>query len=224
MEGALATRIEPGNRIETLVNGDEIFPAMLKAIAEARSTINFATYIYWSGQIAEAFADALSERARAGVRVNIILDFVGSLEMDERLIRQMEAAGVRLIQFRPLAWYSIDRFNYRNHRKVLVTDGRIGFTGGVGIADKWKGDARNPNEWRDTHFRLEGPVVKGLQSAFAENWLEATGEVLRGEDHFPALAEAGNVAMQPMKSSPFSGSETLHLAQMLALSAAERHI
>jgi cardiolipin synthase len=224
MEGVLATRIESGNRIETLRNGDEIFPAMLKAIAEARSTINFATYIYWSGEIANAFADALSERARAGVRINVILDFVGSLEMDERLIRQMEAAGVRLIHFRPLHWYSIDRFNYRSHRKVLVTDGRIGFTGGVGIADQWKGDARNPNEWRDTHYRLEGPVVKGLQAAFAENWLEATGEILRGEGYFPVPAEVGTVAMQPMKSSPFSGSETLHLALMLALSAAEHHI
>jgi cardiolipin synthase A/B len=224
MEGVLATRVEPGNRIETLVNGDEIFPAMLKAIAEARNTINFATYIYWSGDIAQAFADALSERARAGVRVNVILDFVGSLEMDERLIQQMERAGVMLVHFRPLHWYSIDRLNNRNHRKVLVTDGRIGFTGGVGIADKWKGNARNPNEWRDTHFRIEGPAVTGLQAAFVENWLEATGEVLSGEAYFPAQAESGTVAMQPMKSSPFSGSQNLHLALMLALSAAERHV
>jgi cardiolipin synthase len=224
MEGVLATRIESGNRIETLENGDEIFPAMLKAIAEARRTINFATYIYWSGDIAQTFADALSERARAGVRVNLMLDYVGSLEMDERLIEQMRSAGVHLIHFRPLHWYSVDRFNYRSHRKVLVTDGVIGFTGGVGIADKWKGDARNPNEWRDTHYRIEGPAVQGLQSAFTENWLEATGEVLRGEAYFPVQAERGTVAMQPMKSSPFSGSQTLHLALLLALSAAEQHI
>jgi cardiolipin synthase len=224
MEGVLASRIESGNRIDTLKNGDEIFPAMLKAIAEAQRTVNFSTYIYWSGEIAQAFADALSQRARAGVRVNVMLDFVGSLPMDERLIEQMRAAGVRLIHFRPLHWYSIDRLNYRNHRKVLVTDGRIGFTGGVGIADKWKGDARNPNEWRDTHYRMEGPAVDGLQSAFAENWLEATGEVLRGDAYFPRQAEAGTIAMQPMKSSPFSGSQSLHLALMLAMSAAERHI
>jgi cardiolipin synthase len=224
MEGILAAPITAGNSIETLVNGKEIFPAMLTAIAGAKETINFETYIYWSGDIAERFAYALGERARAGVEVNIILDYVGSLPMEERLIQYMSEAGARVIRFRPLHWYSIDRLNYRTHRKVLVVDGRLGFTGGVGIADKWKGDARNPNEWRDNHYRLEGRAVAGLQSAFVEHWLEATGEVLRGETYFPPLATVGDVALQSMKSSPFSGGHDFHLAVMLAVAAAERHI
>jgi cardiolipin synthase A/B len=224
MEGILAAAIEPGNKIDTLVNGDEIFPAMLRAIGEAEKTINFETYIYWSGDIAERFADALSERGRAGVRVNVILDYVGSLPMDERLIKRMGEAGVKLVRFRPLHWYTIDRLNYRSHHKLLIIDGRLGFTGGVGIADEWKGDARNPNEWRDNHYRLEGSIVAGLQSAFAEHWLEATGDVLRGEAYFPPLRSAGSVALQSTRSSPFSGNQTLYLSLMLAVSAAEHHI
>jgi cardiolipin synthase len=224
MEGMLGAAIEPGNLIDTLVNGDEIFPAMLKAINEARRTINFETYIYWSGEIAQKFADALSERARAGIAVKVALDYVGSLPMDERLITQMQDAGAQVIRFRPLHWYTIDRLNYRSHRKLLVVDGRIGFTGGVGIADKWKGDARNPNEWRENHYRLEGPVVAGLQAAFAEHWMEATREVLRGEAYFPVLGTEGTTSLQSMKSSPFSGAENFYLSLMMAISAAERHI
>jgi cardiolipin synthase len=140
------------------------FQPMLGAIGEARKTINFESYIYWSGDIAERFADALSERAHAGIRVNMILDYVGSLPMDGRLIERMRKAGVRVVRFRPRHWYTIDRLNYRSHHKVLVIDGRLGFTGRVGIGDEWKGDARNPNEWRDNHYRLEGSIVAGLQS------------------------------------------------------------
>ena len=224
MQGFLGEPIEAGNKIETLVNGEEIFPAMLKAIAEAEKSVNFETYIYWSGEIAERFADALSERARAGVRVNVILDYVGSVPMEQRLIDQMRNAGVRVIRFRPLHWYTMDRLNYRSHRKVLIVDGRVGFTGGVGIADKWKGDARNPNEWRDNHYLIEGVAVAGLQSSFTEHWLEATGEILRGGDYFPDLERPGIVSLQPMKSSPFSGSEQIYLGLMMALSAAEHHI
>jgi cardiolipin synthase len=224
MEGFLGAAIESGNRIETLANGDEIFPAMLNAIAGAEKTINLETYIYWSGEIAERFADALSERGRAGIKVNVILDYVGSIPMEQRLIDQMRNAGVRVIRFRPIHWYTIDRLNYRSHHKVLIVDGRTGFTGGVGIADKWKGDARNPNEWRDNHYLIEGHAAAGLQSSFAEHWLEATGEVLRGSDYFPILERSGLVSLQPMKSSPFSGSDKIYLGLMMALSAAERHI
>jgi cardiolipin synthase len=224
MEGFLGAAIESGNRIETLVNGNEIFPAMLKAIAGAEKTINFETYIYWSGEIAERFANALSERGRAGIRVNVILDYVGSIPMEQRLIDQMRNAGVRVIRFRPIHWYTIDRLNYRSHRKVLIIDGRVGFTGGVGIADKWKGDARNPNEWRDNHYLIEGGAVAGLQSSFAEHWLEATGEILRGDDYFPIPERPGIASLQPMMSSPFWGSDKIYLGLMMAMSAAERHI
>lgn len=158
------------------------------------------------------------------MRVNVILDYVGSLPMDERLIERMGEAGVKLVRFRPLHWYTIDRLNYRSHHRILVVDGLLGFTGGVGIADEWKGDARNPNEWRDNHYRLEGSIVAALQSAFAEHWLEATGDVLRGGAYFPPLRSAGSVALQSTRSSPFSGNQTLYLSLMLAASAAEHHI
>ncbi|MFD2237417.1 phospholipase D-like domain-containing protein [Aureimonas populi] len=224
MEGVLGARIDEGNSIQTLVNGDEIFPSMLAEIEGAERTINFETYIYWQGRIAERFAQALSQKAREGVEVNVILDAVGAAPMDRSLIARMEGAGVRVALFRPLRWYTLDRWNHRTHRKLLVVDGTVGFTGGVGIADEWTGDARSPEEWRDNHYRIEGQAVSGLQSAFAENWLEATGEVLRGENHFPAIQPAGALLTQPMKSSARSGSENVHLAVMMALASAERHV
>ena len=224
MQGFLGEPIEAGNKIETLANGDETFPAMLKAIAGAEKTVNFETYIFWSGEIAERFADALSERGRAGVRVNVILDYVGSIPMEQRLIDRMRNANVRVIRLRPIHWYTMDQLNHRSHRKVLIVDGRVGFTGGVGIADQWRGDAGSPNEWRDNHYLIEGVAVAGLQSSFTEHWLEATGEILRGGDYFPDLKRPGFVSLQPMKSSPFSGSEQIYLGLMMALSAAEHHI
>jgi cardiolipin synthase len=134
----------PGNKVETLVNGNEIFPAMLRVIRAARNTITFETYIYWRGDIADQFADALAEKARVGVSVKVLLDWVGSLPMDEGLIQKMQAAGVEVVRFRPVKWHTLDRINNRTHRKLLIVDGRIGFTGGVGIGDEWNGDARTP--------------------------------------------------------------------------------
>ncbi len=224
MEGILGARIDRGTSIQTLVNGDEIFPAMLGAIEGARQTIHFETYIYWDGEIAERFAEALSAKAREGVEVRIIIDAVGGAPMDERLIERMETAGATVVRFRPLRWYTLDRWNHRTHRKILVVDGIAGFTGGVGIGDEWTGDARNPDEWRDNHYRMQGPAVAGLQSAFAENWLEATSEVLKGERYFPEIDPDGGVATQPMKTSARSGSESAHLAVLMALASAERHV
>lgn len=224
MEGILGARIDRGTSIQTLVNGDEIFPAMLGAIESARETVNFETYIYWDGQIAERFAEALSAKAREGVEVRIILDAVGAAPMDTALVDQLEEAGASVALFRPLSWHTLDRWNHRTHRKILVTDGTVGFTGGVGIGDEWTGDARHPDEWRDNHYRLQGPAVAGLQSAFAENWLEATGEVLKGERYFPVVDPDGEVATQPMKTSARSGSESAHLAVLMALASAEGHV
>lgn len=213
----------PGNKVETLVNGVAIFPSMLEAIRQARQTITFETYIYWRGDIAIAFADALAAKAREGVSVKVLLDWVGSVPMDEALIERMQQAGVEVVRFRPVAWYTLDRLNNRTHRKLLVVDGRIGFTGGVGIADEWNGDARNPDEWRDNHYRVEGPAVAEMQAAFAEHWIEATGELLLGDRFFPKVEPVGEHAAQVVVSSTHQRN-VMHLMLMTALASSQKTI
>ena len=150
----LGPMIVPGNRFEALNNGDEIFPPMLKAIASARRTISFETYIYWSGQVGQDFADALAERARAGVKVHVLIDWVGSSKMEKRYLEAMEAAGVEIRKFHEPRWYNLNKLNNRTHRKLLVVDGATGFTGGVGIASEWTGHAQDPSHWRDSHYKV----------------------------------------------------------------------
>jgi cardiolipin synthase A/B len=213
-----------GNRVAAFQNGDEIFPAMLAAIRSARRTITFETYIYWSGEIGRTFADALIERARAGVRVHVLLDWVGSQKIDDALLASMRAAGVEIELYRPLHWYHLARLNNRTHRKLLVVDGRVGFTGGVGIADKWSGHAEDPEHWRDSHYRAEGPVVAQMQATFLDNWTKVTGVVLHGEDYFPALEATGNSRAQMFSSSPEGGAESMHLMYLLSITAATKTI
>lgn len=220
----LGRGIEQGNRVQALHNGDQIFPAMLDAIAGAQTSITFETYIYWSGQTGEQFALALAERARAGVRVHLLIDWLGSGRMDEALLAMMASAGVEIAKFHPLRWYNLDRLNNRTHRKLLITDGRIGFTGGVGIADEWLGRAQDPAHWRDSHFRVEGPVVAQMQAIFIENWIKTSGQVLHGPAYFPALAAAGTSAGQMFSSSPSGGSDQMRLMYLLAITAAEHSI
>ena len=216
--------ISGGNAVQTLVNGDEIFPSMLAEISAARSTINFETYIYWSGTVGYDFAHALAAKSREGVEVRVLIDWVGSLPFDEELIRVMTTAGVEFVRFRPVHWYTLDRVNNRTHRKLLIVDGRIAFTGGVGIADKWLGDARNVDEWRDTHYHITGPVVAAFQAAFAENWLEATGETLLGDAFYPTLGETGDLQAQLVTSSHPNGSEKMELMFLTAIASARDHI
>jgi cardiolipin synthase A/B len=213
-----------GNRTQTLLNGDEIFPSMLQAIGSARKTIDFETYIYWSGRIGQSFADALSERARAGVKVHILLDWVGSQKMDKAQLQQMTESGVDIRRYHPLQWYTIDRVNNRTHRKLLVVDGRIGFTGGVGIGDEWNGHAQDPEHWRDTHFRIEGPAVAQMQAAFIDNWTKVSGAVLHGDDYFPAIEPAGGQLAQVFKSSIEGGAESIHLMYLAAIAASRESI
>ncbi|MCG5508823.1 phospholipase D-like domain-containing protein [Ectothiorhodospira lacustris] len=224
MSVLLGPAIVQGNQVTALQNGNEIFPAMLPAIRSAQRSITFETFIYWSGEIAEEFSQALSERARTGVPVSVIIDWVGSNKMDQSLLDAMEAAGVRLHRYRPLHWYNFGRMNNRTHRKLLVVDGRIGFTGGVGIADQWTGDGGDPEHWRDTHFRIEGPVVAQLQAAFNNNWIKTTGQVLNGPSYFPALEEEGGMDAHMFVASPSGGSESMHLMYLLAIAAAEATI
>jgi cardiolipin synthase A/B len=224
MSVMLGPPIVGGNRYQELRNGDEIFPAMLAAIRSARNTITFETYIYWSGDIGKAFADALSERARAGVKVHVLLDWLGSQKIDQALIDEMLRAGVQVERYHELKWYNLGRLNNRTHRKILVVDGRVGFTGGVGIAPEWTGHAQDADHWRDTHFRLEGPAVAQMQAVFLDNWIKATGAVLHGVDYFPMLTPVGEGRAQVFMSSPSGGAESMHLMYLLSITAAQRSI
>jgi len=216
--------IVEGNRVQELINGDRIFPAMLEAIRGAERTVLFETFIYWSGDIGTEFADALSERSRAGVKVHVLLDWVGSTKVDRELVKKMRDNGVEVRMFHPLRWYNLGRMNNRTHRKLLIVDGRIGFTGGVGIAPQWCGDAQDPEHWRDSHFRVEGPVVAQMQSVMLSNWSRTTGSVLHGQEYFPPLQPAGDTPAQMFSSSPSDGSESMLLMMLLAITASTRTI
>ena len=216
----LGPPIVGGNRVDALVNGDEIFPAMLAAIRAARQSITFETYIYWSGDIGQEFADALAERASAGVAVHVLIDWWGGEDIQERYRTRMERAGVQMAVYNPLRIGSLARMNNRTHRKLLVVDGRVGFTGGVGIADPWRGNAEDPEHWRDTHFRIEGPVVSQMQGAFTDNWTAVDGHVLHGARYFPELLEAGPQAAQLFTSAPGGGAESVQLLYLMSIAAA----
>ena len=220
----LGPQFVAGNQTRVLLNGDEIFPAMLAAIRGAQTSITFETYIYWAGDIGREFARALAERRREGVRVHLLLDWVGSAKMDDALLDEMTAAGIQIRKYHPPHWSQLGRLNNRTHRKLLVIDGRIGFTGGVGIAPHWTGRAQDPEHWRDTHFQVEGPVVAQMQAVFLDNWIKVSGDVLHGPVYFPALEPAGNSLAQMFSSSTTGGSESMQLMYLLAITAASRSI
>ena len=224
MGSLLGPGILGGNRAQELLNGDQIFPAMLTAIRSAERSITFETYIYWAGDIGREFADALAKRARAGVKVHVLLDWVGSAKIDDALLKEMQAAGVDVRKFHESAWSSLARMNNRTHRKILVVDGKTGFTGGVGIAPKWTGSGQDADHWRDSHFLIEGPVVAQMQAVFMDNWLKVTGNVMHGEAYFPALPAVGTSNAQVFSSSPSGGSESMQLMYHLSITAAERSI
>ena len=220
----LGPPVVQGNRVTALANGDEAFPAMLEAIRSARRSINFEGYIFWAGETGQEFADALSERARAGVPTHVLVDWMGSQKLGEELEEQMRTAGVRVVKYRPLRWYNLDRLNHRTHRKLLIVDGRIGFNGGIGIADLFRGHAQDEEHWRDSQYRAEGPVVGQMQASFLDNWIETGGELLDGPDYFPKLDSAGDQAAQAVQSSPGGGTENLRLMYLLAVASASRRI
>jgi cardiolipin synthase A/B len=214
-----------GNDAELLINGDQIFPAYLGAIRDAEETVNLLTYAYWRGDIAIEVADTLCEKARSGVECNVIIDAVGAAKMDRMLVHKMRDAGVNVCFFRPPKPYAVRRLQYRTHRKLLIVDGTTGFTGGVGIAEEWTGNAQDPDHWRDTHVRVTGPVVRGLQGAFAENWLECTGDVLAGDRYLPHIEELEDGGpMQVMRSSATVGDSNAEALIYLAVAAAKRSI
>jgi len=235
-----SARLLSAQSIVPLCNGVQIFPPMLDAIKAATREICFETFIYWSGDIARQFADALSEAAKRGVVVNIVLDWVGALKMDDGLVQELREHGAEVRYFNALRWWNVRRFNHRTHRKILVVDGEVGFTGGVGIAEQWTGDARGPEEWHDTHYRIEGPLVRPLRQAFFGNWSRmadsssdtdeadtgAAGETPDGEDRPPDPGRAdGDGAMGIISvSSPEHGHENAYAAFHLAIESARRRL
>lgn len=225
LEGVLGVPATEGNAIEVLRNGDEIFPAMLEAIDHAQQTIDLLTFVYWSGSVGERFARALAARAADGVRVRVLLDAWGAHPMDRRMLTLMENSGVRVHWFRPLHRARPGRLNHRTHRKVMVVDEQVGFTGGVGIADVWQGNAQTPEEWRDTHVQVRGPAVDGLRAAFLDNWLETDDELYAEDvDRFPDQPQPGSSVVQCVRGASEVGqSDAATLVQTL-LQVARRRV
>jgi cardiolipin synthase len=225
LEAYAGAPIVAGNTAEFLLNGEQIFPSILSAIRSAQKTITYAQYFYEDGPVSRDVAEALAERCRVGVGTNVLLDAFGTLSMPREYTELMTRSGCHVAYFRPLWQYIFRRYNNRNHRRILVVDGRVGFTGGSGVSRKWMGNGRVAHHWRDTDIRVEGPVVEYLQAAFAENWLETTGVVLGGEAYFPRPIEArGDVYAQVVRSSPAAGSFAMYTTFLLAVSAARRSI
>lgn len=214
-----------GNSATVLVNGDQFFPAMLEAVREAKKTITFETYIWAPGKISDAFIEALSERARAGVKVHVIIDGMGTLKFRHEDRRRMEDAGIELLKYGREHWYQVKpNIMHRTHRKLLIVDGRVGFTGGMCIDDRWMGDADSAKVWRETQVRMEGPVVLQMQAVFATNWLQTCSRLLIGPDYFPAPAASGPSLAQCIKSGPGEGQESMRLSYLAAIAAAQKTI
>ena len=225
MSGLLGTPFLDGNSAQELLNGDQIFPAMLAAIAAATNSITFENYIWETGEVGHQFEEALIDRARAGVKVHSIVDGMGTLKLEDEDIDRMKAAGIKFIKLGRDHWYKLKlSINHRTHRKILVVDGKVGFIGGVCIADKWQGNGEVEDHWRDTHFRVEGPVVRQMQGIFSENWLQTTSKVLEGGRYFPEIETAGDVSIQAFKSGPKDGEENARLVHLMAIAAARKNI
>jgi cardiolipin synthase len=215
---------ESGNKVDLLQNGDECFPAMLEAIRSAKKTVNFAAYIMKSDTVGQQFRDALCERARAGVEVRVLLDGIGSgWGLDNSDVRMLTDAGCKFAYYHPVQSLRMDRANRRSHRRIMVVDGTVGFTGGVAFSDRWSGHAQDKNHWRDTHARVEGPVVALLQTAFQGHWIKTFGEALTGAGQFPTLAPGGDLKAQIVESRSFS-SAPIPLLQAVTFASAEKRI
>lgn len=213
-----------GNKVKELINGVEIFPAMLNAIRAATNTITFENFIWRKGKLSDMFIEALSERARAGVKVHCIVDGIGAFKFPRKDRKRLRAAGVELEIFNPVYFWNCWEWNHRTHRKTLVVDGRIGFIGGICIADEWMGDAETPNQWRDTEFMVEGPVVGQLQGIFMDNWMRCTSTVLHGPEYFPDASAKGQSVAQAFKSGPVDGAENARLLYLYSIAAARKTI
>lgn len=224
MAGAAGIPFVGGNALKLLNNGDRFYPAMLEAIEAAEKSITIEAYIYWAGDIGLTFAKALAAAAQRGIRVKILLDAVGSSTIGNDILGILKKGGCHLAWYNALRLTTLRRINNRTHRKSLIIDGAVGFTGGAGIADHWTGDAHDDKHWRDLQIRIDGPAVRPLQTGFAQNWLEATGELVTGPDFYPELHAAGDLHLQTIMSSPETGASTVRVMYCLAMSAARTSI
>ena len=221
--GVTNTAFSSGNSVELLNNGDEFYPRMLQDIERAERSITIEAYIYWAGDVGLKFARAIEDRARAGVTVKILLDAIGSATIGKDILDILEPACA-VEWFNPIHWYTIGRFNNRTHRKSLIIDGRLGYTGGAGIADHWKGNAENPGSWRDMQVRIAGPGITPLQAGFAENWRQTTGELISGDAFFPEIPAQGSLDLQTILSSPAAGGSSIRTMYYLSIACARHSI
>ena len=213
-----------GNKITTLLNGVEIFPAQLEAIRGAKKTITLENFIFRSGKLSAQFVPALAERARNGVRVHIIMDSMGCSKLEQPELDELKSAGVQFVKYNRTEWHKLLRVNHRDHRKILVVDGTVGFTGGACLADEWMGNADSKKLWRDTHYRVEGPAVGQLQGVFMDNWIQTQHEVLHGPDYFPVLRQSGANFARAYKTGPRDTVEAARLVYLYSIAAARQHI
>ena len=225
IEGIIGVPATEHNGVDVLRNGDEIFPAMLESIGGAQHTVDLLTFVYWKGEVGRRFAEALAERAHAGVRVRVLLDAWGAHTIERSLLALLEDAGVNLRWFRPLGRLHFGELNHRTHRKVMIVDEAVGFTGGVGIADQWRGDADDEGHWRDTHFRITGPAVDGLRAAFLDNWLETDPELFdETVDRFPHQPRSGDVVVQCVRGASETGNSDIYTLFRTLLQLAEHRV
>jgi cardiolipin synthase len=222
--GLTQSSLDAGNQVELLQNGDQFFPRLLHDIAAAKQSVHIESYIWWKGAICEQIANALAQKAREGVEVRLLVDASGGHKMDDKLDRLMTDAGVRLARFHPVRLSNIGKLNNRDHRKMMIIDGRIGYIGGYGFAEEWTGHGQDKDHWRDTGLRVGGPIVNRLQSAFSENWIEETGEIPAGEKYFPHLEPAGPMQAHLAYTSPTGGISSVQVLYYLAINAARREI
>ena len=224
LQSTCQTALHHGNRVEILTNGPEFYPAMLDAIRGATRSVNMECYIFRPGRIADRFIEALSDRARKGVNVTVVVDAIGSFNLWGRPVRRLRQAGCRIESYQRLLWYSLARINNRTHRELFIIDGRVAFVGGAGVADWWAYPTKGKRPWRDTMARIEGPVVAALQGVAAENWLECCGEILTGPEYFPDLQPAGEATAFVVKSSPSDRSTASRVAFQLLMEGADNHV
>jgi cardiolipin synthase len=222
--GLTQSSMESGNQLQLLENGDQFFPLLLSDIAAAKESIHLESYIWWKGAICDQLAHALAAKARSGVEVRLLVDASGGHKMDKDLSKLMRDAGVHLVRFHRLTLGNLGRMNNRDHRKEAIIDGRIGYIGGFGIAEEWTGHAQDKDHWRDAGLRAQGPIVGRLQAAFAENWIEETGEIMAGEKYFPHLAAAGPSRAHLAYTSPTGGVSSVQVLYYLAIKAARKEI
>jgi cardiolipin synthase len=222
--GLTQSSMESGNQVQLLENGDEFFPLLLQDIAAAKESVHLESYIWWKGAICNQLAHALADKARSGVEVRVLIDASGGHKMEKELSKLMLDSGVRLVRFHPITLANVGRLNNRDHRKEAIIDGRIGYIGGYGIAEEWTGHGQDKDHWRDAGLRVQGPIVGRLQAAFAENWIEETGEIMAGEKYFPRLTAVGTSRAHLAYTSPTGGVSSVQVLYYLAIKAARKEI